>query len=94
MVAEITLTIANKKGLHARPAAKFVKVLEGYDARVVVTKVGDAELPSVIGTSILGLMMLGADKGTVLNITAEGAQADEAIYALKELLESKFGESE
>lgn len=94
MTARVTLTISNKKGLHARPAAKFVKVVEGYEAQVRVAKAGESELPSVAGTSILGLMMLGADKGTVLELSAEGLQSKEVLDALKELVEHKFGESE
>ena len=90
----VTLTICNKKGLHARPAAKFVRTVESFDAQVRVAKIGDAELPEVAGTSILGLMMLGADKGTTLTLSAQGAQAAEAIAALKELIENRFGESE
>lgn len=90
----ITLTIVNKKGLHARPAAKFVKTVESCKAQVRVIKAGDAELPAVAGTSILGLMMLGADKGTVLKIEAEGEQAGAVLAALRELVENRFGEAE
>lgn len=90
----LTVTICNKKGLHARPAAKFVRTVESFDAEVRVAKAGDTELPQVVGTSILGLMMLGADKGTVLSLSAQGAQAADVIAALKELIENRFGESE
>lgn len=94
MSQAVTVIICNKKGLHARPAAKFVRTVESFNAEVRVTKVGDAELPEVAGTSILGLMMLGADKGTVLSLSAQGAQAAEVIASLKELIENRFGESE
>ncbi len=90
----VTVTISNKKGLHARPAAKFVRTVESFDAEVRVAKSGDPELPQVIGTSILGLMMLGADKGTELVLSAQGAQAADVLSALEELITNRFGESE
>lgn len=92
--ANVTVEIVNKKGLHARAAAKFVKTVSGFDADVVVTKLGQEELPSVSGASILGLMMLGADPGSKLAINAMGNQAQDAVNALKELIEGKFGEGE
>jgi len=94
---EAIVEITNKKGLHARAAAKFVKTVANYNAVVNVCKKGadGAEDSSpVVGSSILGLMMLGADPGSKLHITAEGEQAAEALAALKELLENKFGEGE
>lgn len=94
MIHTVAVTISNKKGLHARPAAKFVRTVESFDAEVRVAKVGDAELPEVVGTSILGLMMLGADKGTELILSAQGAQAAEVLAALRELIANRFGESE
>ncbi len=88
------LPILNKKGLHARAAAKFVKTAGAYDAKVRVRKQGafGEEAAEVAATSILGLMMLGADKGSMLELVAEGAQAVEVLAALRELLEGKFGE--
>ena len=91
----ITIDIINKKGLHARAAAKFVKVVTSYTAQVTAKKLGQAEeeeTPSVVGSSILGLLMLGADPGSKLYITAEGDQAEEVINALKELIDNCFGE--
>ena len=81
MTSEITVEIVNKKGLHARAAAKFVKIVAGYPATVAVAKIGDPEanLP-VGGSSILGLMMLGADAGSQLQITAQGEQAQARWY--------------
>ncbi len=92
--ASVTVEITNKKGLHARAAAKFVKTVSGFDADVLVTKLGQEELPSVGGASILGLMMLGADPGSRLTINAMGEQAKEVVDALQELIENKFGEGE
>ena len=88
------VTIVNIKGLHARAAAKFVKTAASFSAQLHVRKQGDAELPAVVGTSILGLMMLGAEAGTVLHLTAEGEQAAEALAAIAELVDNKFGEPE
>ena len=93
----ITVEICNKRGLHARAAAKFVKAAASFSATVRVVKMGqngEEPSPAVGGASILGLMMLGADMGSRLVITAEGEQAQEALNALKELIEGKFGEGE
>lgn len=80
--------IINTKGLHARASAKFVQCAAKYDAEVIVKKDGS----SVTGTSIMGLMMLGAGIGSELNLSAEGRQAAEALEALQSLIDSKFGE--
>ena len=80
--------IRNQRGLHARAAAKFVKVAGGFDAQVRVIK-GDMD---VSGTSIMGLMMLAAGIGTDIELRACGAQANEAMRALVELIERKFDE--
>jgi len=74
-----------------------VKVVTGCNAQVMVKKLGqdsEEESPSVIGSSILGLLMLGADPGSTLHITAEGNQSEEVLHALKELIENRFGEPE
>lgn len=97
MTETITVEIINKKGLHARAAAKFVKVVTSYPAQVSVTKLGangEGDSPAVGGASILGLMMLGADPGSKLYISAIGDQAQTAVAALKELVENRFGEGE
>ena len=83
-----TLTIVNRKGLHARAAAAFVKAIENLDARVEVERIGQA----VDGCSIMGLMMLAASKGTVITVTAEGAEAQKALDELTRLINNKFGE--
>lgn len=83
-----TLVIVNRRGLHARAAAKFVKTAERFDAKIEVQK---GEM-CVIGTSIMGLMMLAAAKGNEIHLTISGQQADAALIALTELVEDKFDE--
>ena len=82
------VTICNRKGLHARASAKFVKCAETFDATVRVMRDGQ----SVGGTSIMGLMMLAAGPGSVITLEAEGPEGPEAIDALVALVESGFGE--
>ena len=86
VVAEVL--IVNKKGLHARASAKFVRCAEEFDAAVLVTKDGQ----SVGGTSIMGLMMLAASPGTTIRIEATGADAEAALAALVALVSDGFGE--
>ncbi|MCW5744705.1 MAG: HPr family phosphocarrier protein [Alphaproteobacteria bacterium] len=83
-----TLTIANKRGLHARAAAKFVRLAAQYDAAVKVAHGGQ----EVSGLSIMGLMMLSAAMGSQIQISAVGRQAPEALEALANLVQSRFGE--
>ncbi|MBQ9732259.1 MAG: HPr family phosphocarrier protein [Alphaproteobacteria bacterium] len=82
------LEIKNKKGLHARAAAAFVKTLEPFDAEVEVERIGQ----SVSGCSIMGLMMLAASKGTTIKVTCSGKDGEAAMAALETLLNNKFGE--
>ena len=82
------VTIRNRKGLHARASAKFVKCAELFDARVRDTRDGQ----TVGGTSIMGLMMLAASQGAVILLEAEGPEGPEAIEALVALVQSGFGE--
>lgn len=82
------LEIKNKKGLHARAAAAFVKTVEPFDAKVEVERIGQ----TVSGCSIMGLMMLAAAKGTTIHVKTSGKQAKEALAALEKLLDNKFGE--
>lgn len=86
----LLLTIVNKKGLHARAAARFVQCAERFDADVCVTKDGQ----KVGGTSILGLMMLAAGIGSQICIEASGLEAEAALAALAALVEGYFGEGE
>ena len=83
-----TFTIVNEKGLHARASAKFVDMVEQFDASATIEKDGiDA-----CGDSIMGLLMLVASKGTQVNIKTEGVQAQELLNALGELISNRFGE--
>jgi phosphocarrier protein len=82
------VTIRNKKGLHARASAKFVKCAEGFSARITVSRDGQ----SVGGTSIMGLLTLAASQGTKITIVAEGSDAREALIALVALVRDGFGE--
>jgi phosphocarrier protein HPr len=83
-----SVTVPNKRGLHARAAAKFVMLAERFDASVDVVR----DEQSVPARSIMGLMMLGAGKGAVLELRAEGWDAKEALDALAEFVESGFDE--
>lgn len=82
------LEIKNRKGLHARAAAAFVKIAESFNADIFVERVGQ----KVSGCSIMGLMMLAAAKGTTITVSAEGEQAKEAVEALAKLVDGRFGE--
>jgi phosphocarrier protein len=83
-----TVEMRNRRGLHARASAKFVTLASGQAAAVEVEKDGT----TVCGTSIMGLMMLGAAMGDSITISAEGDGAEQAVAALAELVEAKFGE--
>lgn len=87
-MSERVLDIINEKGLHARASAKFVEVVEQYDAAATVSKDG----MDVSGDSIMGLLMLGAARGSQINVTTSGAQADPLMDALAGLVADKFGE--
>jgi phosphocarrier protein len=82
------LTIKNRNGLHARPAALFVKIAGRFKGDVWVEKDGER----VNGKSIMGLMMLAAGQGSVLRVSVEGGDGTEVLKQLEELIESKFGE--
>ena len=88
--ARCEVLIINKRGLHARAAAKFVGRTRDFDADIEVTR--DEE--SVDGSSIMDLLMLGAGPGTRIGLRASGREAAEALAALKELVESGFEEGE
>ena len=91
---ERVLGICNQKGLHARAAAKFVKIAEQFDATIEVWKMPAEEGAGATASSILGLMMLGAECGSDIKLRAEGPQAEQALDALYHLVSGKFGESE
>jgi phosphocarrier protein len=88
MTVERTVLITNKRGLHARASAKFVTLAASLPAAVEVEKDGSR----VAGTSIMGLMMLGAAMGDNVIISAQGDGAESAVSALCALVENKFGE--
>lgn len=83
-----TLKIVNEKGLHARASAKFVEVVEQFDAMAEVEKDG----MSVTGDSIMGLLMLAASRGTEIEVSTSGAEADALMEALEALVANRFGE--
>ncbi|HEY0134918.1 MAG TPA: HPr family phosphocarrier protein [Nannocystis sp.] len=82
------VTIVNQRGLHARAAAKFVRAAGEFEAAVAVTR----DDTTVAGTSILGLMLLGAGIGSTLTLKAEGTDAEAAIAAIADLVERGFDE--
>jgi phosphocarrier protein len=86
----VELEITNKRGLHARASAKFVKCVERFDAEVTVTRLGE----TVGGRSIMGLLTLAAAQGTSILVKASGPQAKEALEALAALIFGKFEEGE
>ena len=88
MTASREVQITNQRGLHARASAKFVNLASQIDAKIEVEKDGHR----VCGTSIMGLMMLGAAMGDSILIHVEGDGADAALTQLVELVETKFGE--
>ncbi|MEM6489138.1 MAG: HPr family phosphocarrier protein [Pseudomonadota bacterium] len=88
MRAAATLTIVNAKGLHARAAAKFVEVVERHDATARVARGGQ----SVMGDSIMGLLMLAASTGTTIDVACEGPEAALLLAALQDLVAGRFGE--
>jgi len=84
------IIINNKLGLHARAAAKFVRIASGFQSEIMI-HLGNREIN---GKSIMGIMMLSAGKGTEINIIAIGPDENEAMSSLEDLIISKFGEPE
>lgn len=82
------LTILNKLGIHARPAAQFVKIASAFSCEIRVEKDGE----EVDGKSIMGLMMLAAGHGSVITVTTEGDDADGALEAIEQLVARHFEE--
>lgn len=82
------LEIKNRKGLHARAAAAFVKTAESFNSEIQVERVGQ----KVSGCSIMGLMMLAASQGTSIKVTATGDDEQQAMDAISSLVDNKFGE--
>jgi phosphocarrier protein len=88
-MVERTVTIVNRQGLHARPAAEIVKIASRFNAEVTLVR-DDLE---VNGKSIMGVMMLAAEQGASLLLRADGPDAEQAVDALSTLIANKFGES-
>jgi phosphocarrier protein HPr len=86
--APLILPIINEKGLHARASARFVEVVERFDAEAEVSRDGMV----VSGDSIMGLLMLAASKGTSIEVRTSGAQAVQLADALQALVADRFGE--
>jgi len=84
------LLIVNKKGLHARATAKFVQCVDSFDAEVQVARCGEI----VGGTSIMGILTLGAGIGMTIRVAVKGPQAQEALDAITQLVANRFGEEE
>src|SRR5690606_18101404 len=98
---ETLLPIANKKGLHARAAAKFVTVVNQFDAQVTLQRTGcpntlfdDQDYWTASGNSVLGILTLGAEQGCKLRVEAIGPDAKAVLEALADLLARKFDEGE
>jgi phosphocarrier protein len=89
MIAERSVQIANRNGLHARPAAEVVKCAAKYKSDITLAR----EDLEVNGKSIMGVMMLAAEFGSTLLVKASGPDADQAVEALSALIAGKFGES-
>ncbi|MFB3069268.1 MAG: HPr family phosphocarrier protein [Gemmatimonadales bacterium] len=87
MVSERRVTVINELGLHARPAAEFVKLASRFESEIHLTKDGDA----VNGKSIMGVMTLAAECGAELTLRADGSDAEAAVTALEELVANEFG---
>ena len=83
-------SIVNRKGLHARATAKFVQCAERFESAIQVTRCGE----TVGGTSIMGILTLGAAIGTTITVTAVGQDAGDALDALQHLVATRFGEDE
>ncbi|MCF7748819.1 HPr family phosphocarrier protein [Sulfitobacter sp. M39] len=87
-MTQVSLKIVNEKGLHARASAKLVEVVEAFDARAEVSKDG----MSASGDSIMGLLMLAASKGCMIDVQTSGPDQDALAEALTALVADKFGE--
>ncbi len=88
-VCTAEITLINTHGLHARPAHMFVQTANGYASKLLVNRPG---LEQVDGKSIMGVMMLAAEKGAVLELYSEGDDCNEQIRAIRELVDNSFGE--
>lgn len=92
--ATATVTLVNKRGLHARASHKFMECVLRFDAEVMVRSHNDVCAETVVADSVMELLLLGSACGEDITISATGEQAQPAIKALVELVEARFGESE
>jgi phosphocarrier protein len=90
LMQQQTITIINKLGLHARAAAKLVTTASKFSSDIKITHNGQA----VNGKSIMGIMMLAAAKGSEINVTVNGEDETEALAAICQLVENRFGEEQ
>lgn len=88
------VTLRNKRGLHARASAKFAALAQSFDAKIEVTSCNEVCRETVVGNSIMELLLLGSACGEDISITARGPDAEAAIKALGALVEDRFGETE
>ena len=88
------VTLRNKRGLHARASAKFAALAQKFDAKIEVTSCNDVCQETVVGDSIMELLLLGSACGEDISITAHGPDAEAAVKALCALVEDRFGETE
>jgi len=88
------VTLRNKRGLHARASAKFAALAQKFDAQIEVTSCNDICQETVVGDSIMELLLLGSACGEDISITARGPDAEAAIKALSALVDGRFGETE
>jgi phosphocarrier protein len=88
-MVERSVTIVNRNGLHARPAAEIVKAAAKFQSEITIVR-DDLE---VNGKSIMGVMMLAAEHGSTLTLKADGPDAEQALSAIATLIANKFGES-
>ena len=93
-IATATVTLVNKRGLHARASHKFMECVLSFDAEVLVRSHNDVCAETVVADSVMELLLLGSACGEDITISATGKEAQPAINALVELVESRFGEAE
>lgn len=88
---QLTLPITNRLGLHARAAAKLVKLANSFECEIRLAR-AEAQSKKVDAKNIFGILLLAASQGTMIEVTTEGADENEAAEALRQLIEDKFGE--
>ena len=89
---ETTVVVHNKVGLHARPAAMFVQLANKFKSDILVAKIGDGDSKEVNAKSILSILTLAICQGTEVRIRADGEDEEDAVSALRELIETNFGQ--